>query len=259
MKDALGDRMKSNYEDRARYFLPRRSYTIIRIDGKAFHTYTRGCTKPFDEGLMEDMQATTKALCEQIQGCKFGYTQSDEISLVLTDFDELNTSAWFDGNIQKIASVSASIATATFNRLRYVRYMYSSEIPFSERILAHFDARVFTIPSRSEVLNYLLWRQNDASKNSISMVALAHASHNELEGKNSKEKQEIIFQKSGKNWNDLPVHHKRGSCVYKSYLDGAPIIGSICITKVLGWKIDNNAPRFNENWSWFDDKIPVLQ
>lgn len=293
--DDLGDRMK-RYEDTNRFILPRRTYTIIRIDGKAFHTYTRGCDKPFDTGLIEDMQQTTLALCKQIQGCKFGYTQSDEISLVLTDFDDLNTTAWFDGNIQKITSVAASIATAEFNKLRLLRKIKDYTIDFqqirhdfagdvtystlyyvdpgihdeykewSER-LAHFDARVWTIPSRSEVLNYLLWRQNDASKNSISMVALSAASHKELDGKNSNEKQEIIFQKLGKNWNDYPIVQKRGSCIYKK-LPNVPfnISGEIApalygLNQLMRpeWFIDKESPRFNDDWNWFENKIPQLK
>ena len=115
MKDSLGDRIKGHYENRFRHHLPRRSYTILRVDGKAFHTYTRGCERPFDFALMEDMDFTAKAMCEQIQGCKLAYVQSDEISLVLTDFDTLQTDAWFDGNIQKMVSISAAIATAEFN------------------------------------------------------------------------------------------------------------------------------------------------
>ena len=105
-KDKIGDRMKNNYENRTKQFLTRRMPTIIRLDGKAFHTYTKGLNKPFDEGLIEDMQETTKFLCANIQGCKLGYTQSDEITLVLTDYDNLQTDAWFDYNVQKMTSIS---------------------------------------------------------------------------------------------------------------------------------------------------------
>ena len=121
MKDQLGDRMKAFYEDRTRIKLPRRTYTIIRIDGKAFHTYTKGLKRPFDTGLIDDMNWTTEYLCKNIQGVKFGYVQSDEISLVLTDFDTLQTDLWFDGNLQKMASIAASMATARFNQLRMMR------------------------------------------------------------------------------------------------------------------------------------------
>lgn len=116
-KDDLGNRMKENYENRTKQFLPRRTNTLIRLDGKAFHTYTKGFDKPFDDVLINTMNETTKFLCENIQGCIFGYTQSDEITLVLQDYNKLTSDAWFDGNIQKITSVSASMATAKFNEL----------------------------------------------------------------------------------------------------------------------------------------------
>ena len=104
-KSGLGNRMKENYENRTRFKLTRRLPVIIRLDGKAFHTYTKGLEKPFDEGLIEDMAETTRFLCENIMGIKCGYTQSDEISLLITDFDKLETQAWFDYNIQKMLSL----------------------------------------------------------------------------------------------------------------------------------------------------------
>ena len=157
-KDNLGDRMKIFYENITRIFLPRRTYTIIRIDGKAFHTYTKGLDRPFDDKFVNDMDETACYLCKNIQGAKFAFVQSDEISILLTDFDSLTTSAWFDGNIQKMVSVSASLATAKFNELRPNK-------------IALFDSRVFTISSRVEVENYFIWRQQDTTRNSISSVA----------------------------------------------------------------------------------------
>ncbi len=197
-------RMKSNYEDRYRFQLTRRTPVIIRIDGKAFHTYTRGLNKPFDEELIEDMQKTTEFLCKNIQGAKLGYTQSDEISILLIDYDTLTTEGWFDYNIQKIVSVSASITTAIFNRLRVLR---------GKDNLAYFDSRVFNIPI-DEVSNYFLARQKDAVRNSISMLAQSLYSHKQLEGKNMSDMQEMCFQK-GYNWNDLEYYKKRGSTILK--------------------------------------------
>lgn len=217
MKDDLGDRMKSYYEDRTRVSLPRRTFTIIRIDGKAFHTYTRGLTRPFDKALIDDMDETTKFLCESIQGVKFGYVQSDEISLLLTDFDKNTTDAWFDGNIQKMASISASMATGRFNELRQVRYlqeMLNEEKSNIKQTLAFFDSRVFTIPSEEEVINYFIWRQQDATRNSISSVAQSMYSHKELNGKTTDQMQEMIFL-GGKNWNDFPIGQKRGRSLAK--------------------------------------------
>ena len=143
-------------------------------------------------------------LCENIQGCKIGYTQSDEISLLLTDFDETLTEAWFDGNIQKIVSVSASLAGVIFNRYRYER-----GVPLFDPC-AVFDARVWTTSDPWEVYNTFLWRQQDCTKNAIQMVARTVASHKELLHKNSNELQELIHQK-GLNFNDYPIDCKRGT------------------------------------------------
>lgn len=222
-KDSLGDRMKKNYEDRTRYFLLRRLYTIIRIDGVSFHTYTRGLKKPFDAGLISDMDETGKYLCQNIQGCKLAYVQSDEISLILTDFDDLNTSAWFDNNIQKIASVSASMSASKFNQLRILR----NEMSINK--LAFFDARVFQVPTKTEAINYLIWRQNDATRNSISSVAQSMYSHKELHGKSSNEMQEMIFQK-GLNWNDFPSGYKRGRLICKQQEDSERTFWDTLIT-----------------------------
>jgi len=222
MIDTLGDRMKDFYEDRYRFTLPRRTYTIIRIDGKAFHTYTKGLKRPFDEGLIEDMNETTAYLCKNIQGVKLGYVQSDEISLVLTDFDELGTHAWFDNNLQKMASVAASMATAKFNQLRMMRKCWDGNDvegmldhdDLENFRLAMFDARVFQIPFIDEVINYLIWRQQDATRNSISSVAQSMYSPKELHGKSTDEMQEMIFQK-GINWNDYSYREKRGGVIAK--------------------------------------------
>lgn len=229
--DALGDRMKSNYENRTRLYLPRRTFTIARIDGKAFHTYTKGLKRPFDSGLIEDMDLTAAYLCQNIQGVKLAFVQSDEISLILTDFDTITTDSWFDGNIQKMASVSASMTASKFNQLRLIRsvkefgtidrdieknrvskYIYESEIEKFK--LADFDSRFFTIPQKEEVLNYLIFRQRDTVKNSVASVAQSLYSHNELMKKNQSDMQEMIFQK-GFNWNDFPEKQKRGRLIMK--------------------------------------------
>lgn len=223
-KDALSVRMKEFYEERTRTYLPRRTYTIMRLDGKAFHTYTKGLKRPFDDGLIEDMDNTAIALCKAIQGAKLAFVQSDEITIVLTDFDQLSTDAWYDGAVQKMVSVSASIASSTFNKLRLARRF--NEIPKAEltgeyiasqiltQKLADFDSRVFTIPFKEEVLNNIIWRQRDTVKNSISSVAQSLYSHNELNKKNQNDMQEMIFQK-GINWNDFSDKQKRGRLIMK--------------------------------------------
>lgn len=203
MTDALGDRMKHQYENRTRYLLPRRTWTIVRLDGKAFHTYTRGLDKPFDFTFIADMATTAKDLCMQIDGCRLAYTQSDEISLVLTDFATPTTAAWFDGNLQKIVSVTASMATATFNELRPGK-------------TALFDSRAFTIPDPTEVINYLIWRQKDAIRNSIQMLAQHHFSPRDLHGRDCNELQDMLWVKHRINWNDTPPAAKHGTTTYPS-------------------------------------------
>lgn len=210
--DSLGDRMKT-YENVTRTHLTRRTPVIIRIDGKAFHTFTRNFVKPFDDILVETMQDTMKYLCENIEGCVLGYTQSDEITLVLCDYKKLTSQAWFDNNIQKMCSISASMATLEFNRkfcenkdrwfMNTYNCVYSNEEMFEKwfKIMktyneagfhgALFDSRAFNIP-KEEVNNCLLWRQQDATRNSIQSVAQANFSHKQLQNKNCSELQEML-------------------------------------------------------------------
>lgn len=215
MKDSLGDRIKTQYEDRTRYLLPRRTYTIIRVDGKAFHTFTRGCKRPFDDDLTHWMNQAAIALCRGIQGAKLAFVQSDEISVVSTDFDGEQTQAWFDGNVQKMVSISAATATQAFNQA-YMSHPGFAGMRAEEFKLAMFDSRVFTIPDPIEVENYLIWRQQDASRNSVQMAARAVYSHGECEEKNIGQMQDMLMAK-GINWNDYPVGHKRGRCIVKEY------------------------------------------
>jgi len=203
----LGDRMKDQYENRTRFSLPRRTNTIIRLDGRAFHSFTRNCRKPYDRFFIKAMQETAAALLVEIQGAKMAYVQSDEISILLTDYDSLSAEAWFDGNVQKITSISASIATAVFNSI------YQDHPKF-----AHFDSRVFTIPDTEEVVNYFVWRQKDWIRNSIQMLAQSLYSQKQLQGKKTPELHEMIH-KSGKNWADCSEAEKNGTVVMKATVD----------------------------------------
>lgn len=259
-------RMKENYESRSRTFLTRRTPVIMRIDGKTFSTWTRGLNKPFDEGLIEDMQKTAKYLCEQIQGAKCAYVQSDEISILITDYDKLETAAWFDYNVQKMTSIGASLATGIFNYLRVDRALNYEmffnhncgstnypdvridDVSFLDKNLpkiANFDCRVFNIP-KEEVSNYFLARQKDAVKNSIAMLAQSLYSHTELEGKNGNEQQEMCFQK-GHNWNDLHFSKKRGSFIVKNTYVNDKLAFAEKENYDLGdiWYQPNNAPTFD--------------
>lgn len=242
MKDQLGKRMKSQYEMRTRTYLPRRTYTIIRLDGKAFHTFTEHMERPYDLDFIRAMNETAKYLCQEIQGVQFGYAQSDEISLLLTDFAKDGTDAWFDGQVQKIVSISAAMATAKFNRemqkvyLKNVDYISSKDdaTDLINEPLAFFDSRVYTIPDPTEVENYFIWRQKDATRNSLQMHAQSLYSHNELDGKSQADQHELIF-KAGENWNNLPSGFKRGRTFRKYLLVDMETPGGI---KYLGkeWK-----------------------
>ncbi len=217
MKDELGDRMKK-YEGVTRNYLPRRSYVILRCDGKSFSNYTKGFKRPFDDDLMSDMDDTAKYLCKNIMGAKLAFVQSDEITIVLTDFEKITTEAWFDNNILKMCSISASMATSKFNQLRLIRKA-NSIVPFNSDIIknfkmAEFDSRVFQLPQKQEVINNIIWRQKDTTRNSIQSVAQALYSPKELNGKNSSMLQEMIFQK-GINWNDYAPRYKRGRIIIK--------------------------------------------
>lgn len=230
MPNSLENRMKA-YEHITRNYLTRRIPVIIRVDGKNFSTFTKGLKRPFDDKLHEVMEATTKLLLSNIQGCKLAYTQSDEISLLLTDYDTIETDAWFGYNIQKIASISASMATLYFNRTwENMCDEYASELAEawnvskedteylniidSKRLRAMFDSRVFSLP-KEEVCNYFIWRQQDATRNSIQSVGQTYFSPKELLGVNMGELQDKLFTEKGINWNNFPTKYKRGSCVYR--------------------------------------------
>lgn len=204
--DELGDRMK-RYEmaEAGRQFLPRLPI-VIRLDGRSFHTFTRGLARPYDQGLADLMLATTLALVEQT-GAVVGYTQSDEISLVLHTADP-QVQLWFDGRVSKIVSCAASYAAAFFikNLPRYV--------PAKADELPTFDARAWNVPDLDEAANALLWRELDAVKNSISMAASVHYDERALDGKTSKQRQEMLFDR-GINWNDYPARFKRGAHVLR--------------------------------------------
>lgn len=220
------------YERVTKHQLQKRTYTIIRVDGRSFHNYTKNLNKPFDHTLTGCMGETARALVEEIQGAKLAYFQSDEISIVATDFDNHETEPWFGGIVQKVASVSASVATAAFNN-------YAREYKLGPTT-AQFDSRVFSIPSRHEVVNYLIWRQQDAERNSLQMFARSIFSHKQLDGKNSRQIHDMLHG-AGENWNNLPEGDKRGRCISKE--DGK-------------WKLDFRIPIFTKDRDYIESKIP---
>lgn len=219
----LAKRMKG-YEERNRYYLQRRMPVILRLDMRAGHSFTRGFERPFDEVFIKSMQDTAKYLCENIQNCKLSYQQSDEITLLLVDYDKLNTDCFFDYRIDKLCSIAASMATMAFNKA-FVKEVkkYSFELSMGIRYIYHkaidkgamFDARCFNIP-KEEVTNLCYWRQLDASRNSIQMIGQANFSHKELQNKSCNDIQDMLMTQKGINWNDLPTYQKRGSCCVRN-------------------------------------------
>ena len=274
--DDLGKRMKEFYEQIPKIKLMRRTPVICRIDGKAFHTFTRGFQRPFDEVLIKTMQETTKYLCENIQGCVLGYTQSDEISLVLVDYQRFETSAWFDYEVQKMCSIAASMATMAFNSAFHKNVAhtiwtgenreYLNVYEKASRKGAMFDARVFNIP-KEEVTNYIYWRQLDASRNSIQMVGQANFSHKELQNKSCNDIQDMLMTQNGINWNNIPTYQKRGSCVVKSDKtetireDNIGTDGSVIGTKMTvrsKWIIDKDIPIFKGESREYIERLVMI-
>ena len=224
--------------------LPARMPYVVRLDGRGFHRWVKqtGCEKPFDHRLGDLMARTLRFTCEQMSVATFGYTQSDEMSiLVREDLQETGYDAWFDGRVEKICSLAAAFATYAFN----------AENVFEKKIPAFFDARVFVLPPES-LAAYFIWRQNDATKNSLSMLAQSLYTQKELQGKRRADLHELCFQK-GANWNDLPIPDKRGRAVYRTAVEKPGRDGSSVIRHQF--RIDEAIPVFTEDASWLDARL----
>ncbi len=217
-KTSLGDRMKE-YESVTQDVLMRRTPVIIRLDGKAFHTFTKRF-KDFDDSLnetpfstdMKDCMITTATfLTHYIQGARIAYAQSDEISILCTDWATFDTQQWFGGKIQKIVSVSASLASTAFQSM-YEHYEHIDYVPHKPL----FDSRVFNLP-KEEVTNYFIWRQKDAMRNSVNMLGQYHFPHRELMGKKVDEVRDMLYKKYHVDWLGLPTWMKRGFCVQSNH------------------------------------------
>ena len=274
VNDELGTRMKEFYENVPKTRLVRRMPVAIRLDGKAFHTFTRGFEKPFDEVLGKAMRKTMKYLCENIQGCVLGYTQSDEITLILVDYKHLNSDAWFDYEIQKMCSIAASMATMAFNKAfasnvakqskrLYSEYLEEKDASYIDTLEiamnkgAMFDARCFNIP-KEEVCNLIYWRQLDATRNSIQMVGQANFSHKELQNKSCNMIQEMLFAEKGINWNDYPTYLKRGSCCVKTTVQNPNVDIKDGVYPKSVWMIDLDIPIFKGDGRDYIDKLVFI-
>lgn len=268
----LAKRMK-DYESVSKTKLMKRCPVICRIDGKAHHSFTRGFKRPFDEIYIKSMQETAKYLCENIQGVVLSYQQSDEITLVMVDYKKLNTSPYFDYEVQKLCSIIASMATMAFNKAfegNMNVWVNSCEYPLvneenlklyqayltSLRHGAMFDARCFNIP-KEEVTNLIYWRQLDATRNSIQMVGQANFSHNELQNKSCNMIQDMLMTQRGINWNDFPVYQKRGSCCIRNHMICEPYGNRMLTNDVPDghWFVDTNIPQFKDEGREYIEKL----
>ena len=274
----LANRMKE-YEKRNQYYLQKRTPVAIRVDGRSFHTFTKGFQRPFDDVLIKTMQETAKYMCENIQGAKLAYVQSDEITIILTDYDTLETDCWFNYRTDKLCSISASMATMAFNKFfkrnteNYIQNcatdyetdgLYGKDTPeyqlceiYQKAVEkgAMFDARCFNIP-KEEVTNLIYWRQLDATRNSIQMVGQANFSHKELQNKSCNDIQDMLHEQKGINWNDYPTVCKRGTAIiYVNYQNPQSLTDKDIIK---GWKIDTEMPILKgENRAYVDDLVYI--
>lgn len=255
MYSDLGNRMKKYYEDVYRFKLTRRTPVIMRLDMRAGHTFTRGFKKPYDTIFFNAMVETAVSLCENVQNTRIAYVQSDEISLLLTDYTKLTTAQWFDGNIQKMTSVSASIATIAFNKAYTHLLLTANLLPFElEKYTSRintmtFDSRVFNIPE-SEVVNYFVFRQNDATRNSIESAGQAYFTKEELFQKKNNQIQDMLMQERNVNWQDYPNWFKRGACIIKTTVTEED-------KQRTYWSIDYDTPIFTQNREYIKQYIGV--
>jgi tRNA(His) guanylyltransferase len=238
--DALGTRMK-DYEHVTRFYLTKRTPVILRFDGRAFHTYTKlfkktGAQTPFRSGLHQLMTDTAMVLCENIQGSMIAYTQSDEISILLKDWTTVDTDAWFSNNIIKMCSVGSSIATQAFNA-RVIDLAKDWQGDKTPTPTATFDCRAFNLP-KEEVANYFIWRQQDATRNSVQMLGHHHFSPKQMHGKNNPQVQDMLMLEKGMNWNDLPTWCKRGSCIVRD--------------DTGSWTVDKDIPVFTQDRDYIE-------
>lgn len=247
-KTSIGDRMKG-YEAVSKTKLTNRTPVIIRLDGKAFHTWTKklhtAADDPFDEMMHNMMVVATQHIMANVQNAEIAYTQSDEISILLNDWKTLSTQQWYGNNVQKMVSVTAAAAAAAFNYIAVAEgYIHCMDD------LALFDSRAFNIP-KDEVNNYFVWRQQDATRNSINMLGQYHFSHKEMHGKNVSQVQDMLMlslddddgEPLNINWNDLDTWKKRGTCVMKN---------PDSFDSRTRWSIDEDIPIFTADTDYIN-------
>ena len=250
--DELGKRMKG-YENECNRKLVKKLPVIVRIDGRAFHTFTKKLNKPFDDLLIDTMHETMRYLCKHVAGCVLGYCQSDEISLLLQDYKNEETQPWFEYRTNKLCSVTAAMATFAFNRIFENKVAEFYDLCCENRTLfdeneeriktlfdccdkgAMFDARAFTLPF-NEVTNYFYWREADAIRNSIEMVGHANFSQNQLHKVNTDGIKKMLFEK-GIDYDKIPIYKQRGVCCIKTKMplfspDNKQVMRTVWVTDI---------------------------
>ncbi len=243
----LSDRMKK-YEEAARSSFPPRMPLIIRVDGKAFSKLTAKLPgKPFNRDFISIMEGVAMALCHNIQGAELAYSQSDEVSVLVHSYKTFDTQPWFDNQLQKVVSVAAAIASATFTSLSWRLLEHNADVGVQDIQPAYFDARAFVIPE-GEVTNYFMWRQQDAVRNSVQMLARSLFSHKQCEGKSVTE-MKAMCQAQGQPWEDLTPTIRKGRCVKKHYVQGVR----------SGWHVDTDIPMFGEKRSYIENLMALVE
>lgn len=262
MSESLGDRLKLMYEDRTRYLLPRKTYTIVRVDGRSFAGYTKRLTRPFDYDFMADMDQAAIGLCKQLSGAVMAFVFSDEISVLMTDLTGPKTDALFDGNLQKLTSISASTATAYFTRLRLLRELrngMSVEDAEVKVLVPTFDSRVFTISQQDDAALYFFWRQSDTIRNSVASAARSVFSHKELLNMGCAKMKEMLLAKEI-IWDAYPAGARLGRVIVRritnepiEYMRDGELYCSVP-TERTRWMVED-APLFEPEGVFVKGKI----
>jgi len=238
MTKSLSQRMKE-YEQTTCPPLPNNTPIILRVDGRAFHTFTKRFMKPFDWEFIGMMDAAGEALCDSIMNAKIAYIQSDEISVLI--YGGIFSDNWFGNNVQKMCAVAASYASTCLTVAMAKGYPDDEHVP-----VITFDARVFAIPEK-EVCNYFIWRQRDCERNSLQMVAQSMYSQKQLHGKNTQDMHDMIYEQ-GVNWNDFETRLKRGRCIVREEFEQDGVLRS-------RWKVDNEIPIFTKEREYIEKYI----
>lgn len=246
----LGNRMKT-YESVWHTSVSPNSYVVLRLDGRAFHTVLRNATKPYDVDVARALSTAAEKLCEQVPGAEFAYLQSDEISILMTDLRTVRSELWFGGDVQKLVSVGASVATQAFNDVIRPAPGYQALAGITQP--GYFDARVLTLPHPIEVANYFVWRQRDAQRNAVTSAARAYFGQRDLNRKNVGEVRAMLRDVHGVDFpRDYPNEFVDGRVLHKQTR-----VSFELMAERIYWTVDA-APEFiARGGNWLAENIPA--